>query len=243
MADRFFVDSPIRGETVVVSGPEAHHLAHVMRATPGGKVRLFDGTGVEYIARVVSIARREVHLAILSAERVDRELALDLTLGAPLPKGDRQKWLVEKAVELGVRRLVPLRTARAVAQPRAQAVARLRRAVIEASKQCGRNRLMDIGEPMDWAAFLALGVGRCCRLVAHPAAGASTAGCPHHPLWPAQTPPEQVLMAIGPEGGFTADEVAQAVAAGWQTIDLGPRILRVETAAILLVALVLQSFA
>ena len=85
-----------------------------------------------------------------------------------LPKGDRQKWLVEKAVELGVTRIVPLRTQRGVAQPVEQALVRLRRAVIEASKQCGRNRLLQIDEPRAWPDFVADAADTPCRLLAHP---------------------------------------------------------------------------
>ena len=122
-----------------------------MRATPGTQVTLFDGSGDEFAAAVDRVGRSEVELAILSRESINRELPFALTLGVALPKGDRQKWLVEKAVELGVARIVPLRTQRSVAQPVEQALVRLRRAVIEASKQCGRNRLLQIDPPQTMA--------------------------------------------------------------------------------------------
>ena len=88
-----------------------------MRAEPGSRVTLLDGSGRQWAAVVRRIGRSEVELAVGAAEPVDRELAVEVTLAVALPKGDRQKWLVEKAVELGVRRLVPLATARGVAQP------------------------------------------------------------------------------------------------------------------------------
>lgn len=242
MSDRYFVDSPISGETAVLTGPEAHHLIHVMRAAPGLKVVLFDGSGVEFTGRVEKVGRSEVCVAIASREQRSRELPLELILGVSLPKGDRQKWLVEKAVELGVRRLVPLRTARSVAQPVEQALNRLRRTVVEASKQCGRNRLLEIDEPRAWSEFVAepAGAARAARWVAHPgglaadqvglAAGTSAAGA------------ATVVAAIGPEGGFRDEEIALAVGAGWQLVDLGPRILRVETAAIWFCALAVHAF-
>jgi 16S rRNA (uracil1498-N3)-methyltransferase len=234
MTDRYFVDKPISADRVTLAGPEAHHLIHVMRATPGVRVTLFDGGGDEFTAAVELIGRSEVELSIVSREAIDRELPFDLTLGVALPKGDRQKWLVEKAVELGVTRIVPLVTQRAVAQPVEQALARLRRTVVEASKQCGRNRLLQIEEPQSWPTFVAGAAGAACRLLAHP--GASQDGRRDLPIGAGA-----VIAAIGPEGGFTDDEVAQAVAAGWQAVDLGPRILRVETAAISLAAMVVQS--
>ena len=87
--------------TATVSGDEAHHLIHVMRAKSGTTVTLFSGDGMEYDAKVESVGRNTVRLMILSQRHVDRELAVELTLAVALPKGDRQKWLVEKAVEIG----------------------------------------------------------------------------------------------------------------------------------------------
>jgi 16S rRNA (uracil1498-N3)-methyltransferase len=141
---------------------------------------------------------------------------------------------VEKAVELGVARLVPLITTRGVAQPTALAVERLRRAVIEASKQCGRNRLMEIGEPHDWSDFAATDAGGV-RLMAHPG-GISL----REAITPALEQPHGIVIAIGPEGGFTDEEVNRGVATGWTLIDLGRRILRVETAAIAISACIGQ---
>ena len=235
MSDRYFIDEPISPGRVVLAGAEAHHLIHVMRAAPGMQVVLFDGSGAEFPAVVEQVGRSDVVLSSLSREEVDRELPFAMTLGVALPKGDRQKWLVEKAVELGVSRIVPLRTQRGVAQPVEQALARLERTVVEASKQCGRNRLMQIDRPQSWPEFLHTESNASCRLLGHPhgACGASQLSVP-------DPRPECIALAIGPEGGFTDDEVAEAVAAGWQTVDLGPRILRIETAALLLVAVMVD---
>jgi 16S rRNA (uracil1498-N3)-methyltransferase len=247
VADRYFSQRPISEDRVVLSGPEAHHLVHVMRAKPGSRVVLFDGSGVEFLAQVDRIERSRVRLAVLSHQKVDRELPLELTLGVALPKGDRQRWLVEKAVELGVARMVPLVTARSVAryprvwrpiqadQRQGSMAGRLRRTAIEASKQCGRNRLMEITPPRAWPDYVAEAAEAPCRLLAQPGGHAPTPG----PL-SAADPAGPVFLAVGPEGGFTDDEVSLATAAGWQTIDLGPRILRVETAALVLVAMVCQ---
>ncbi len=117
MSDRYFTDEPITGGSVVLAGAEAHHLIHVMRAAPGHRVTLFNGSGDEFPAVVERVGRAEVELTVLARESVNRELPFELTLGVALPKGERQRWLVEKAVELGVTRIVPLRTCRAVAQP------------------------------------------------------------------------------------------------------------------------------
>jgi len=245
MADRYFVESPIASDRATLAGPEAHHLIHVMRVKRGSRVVLFDGSGAEFTAAVENVGRSDLELNILAREAIDRELPLAITLGVALPKGDRQKWLVEKAVELGVAKLTPLRTERAVAQPVEQALDRLHRAVVEASKQCGRNRLMEIERPRNWADFVEDTAAEPCRLLAHPRGfhrGAGPLPLESCPL-PHEKPPKSVMLAVGPEGGFSPDEIALAVAAGWHTIDLGRRILRIETAALLLTAMVIQWYA
>lgn len=232
MADRYFVEQPISGSEAVLEGPEAHHLAHVMRAKAGDDVTLFDGSGAEFAARVAKVGRSEVLLEVLARQEIDRESRVRITLGVALPKGDRQRWLVEKGVELGVARIVPLETDRGVAQPVDKALDRLRRGVIEASKQCGRNRLMEIAPPQDWQRFVADAPELAARWIAHPGSSGVTAICVQEV--PATT---ECYLGIGPEGGFTNAEVEAAEASGWRTVDLGPRILRIETAALYLASL------
>lgn len=227
MAHRFFVETPILADTVQLHGDEAHHMGRVMRLTAGDEVVLFDDSGAEFAARIETIDKRLATLAILQRREVDRELPCELTVACALPKGDRQKWLVEKLVELGATRLIPLETARGVAQPHDHAVVRLARGVIEASKQCQRNRLMRIEPACTVAEYLSrAAIG--ARLVAHP-------GGPPMPAVLSGTP-AAVRLAVGPEGGFTEEELQMATQFGWQLVGLGPRILRVETAAIALTA-------
>lgn len=231
MADRYFVEQPIAARQVRLLGTEAHHLAHVMRAKPGVGVVLFDGSGAEFDGRVHYVGRSEIILDVGERREVSRELPTSIALGVALPKGDRQRWLVEKSVELGVARLVPLVTLRSNARESAASMAKLRRAVIEASKQCGRNRLMEVAEPVELSAFLQMATGSW-RWLAHP--GAHAASVQTEP--PTELPPGEISLAIGPEGGFADAEVTLALQQGWTSVDLGPRILRVETAALALVA-------
>jgi 16S rRNA (uracil1498-N3)-methyltransferase len=252
MSERYFVAPPIQGDRVLLEGPEAHHLLHVMRAKAGDRVVLFDGGGIEFTAVVERGGRDRVELRVLSREMVDRELPFQLSLAVSLPKGERQKWLVEKAVELGVARLVPLITQRSVAQPGQGVLRRLRRTVIEAAKQCGRNRLMQLEEPLSWSDLIARSSAASIRLLAHPYNGDITdyrAMLADHDCRKSSNGeiisnvPIAIIAAVGPEGGFADDEVALAAASGWRTLSLGPRILRVETAAIALAAIIAaQSF-
>ncbi|BBO30533.1 RsmE family RNA methyltransferase [Lacipirellula parvula] len=230
MARRCYSDAPITGDQATLDGNEAHHLLHVLRATPGMAVTLFDGSGQEFDAEVVACKRSTVELAILESRLVDRELPQPLVLGVALPKGDRQRWIVEKSVELGVTRIVPLVTERS----EKQGGDKLGRYVIEASKQCGRNRLMEIAEPMRWSDWLTAsdlldeGTPTHRRWVAHPTGVRPTAA-----EFAQQLP---TLLAIGPEGGLSDGEVEAATAAGWKAVGLGERILRIETAALGLAA-------
>ncbi len=232
MADRYFVNEPITGERAVLHDAEARHLQRVMRAQPGDEAILFDGSGAEFVARVETLGRGQVVLRIVERREVNRELPWEITLAAALPKGERQRWLIEKAVELGVARFVPLVTQRGVAQPSDKVRTRLGRAVIEASKQCGRNRLMEIAAAEPIEKFLDESATSSVRFVAHPGGSARIA----EQFGPLETT-RQAFLVIGPEGGLTGAEVEIARTNGWQIVDLGPRILRVETAAVLLVAM------
>lgn len=221
MADRFYTPDALGPGDYALTGPEAHHLATVRRFAPGDEIVLFNGDGHDYPAHILSVGKRTVELSVLAPVAADRELPIPLVVGSALPKGDRADFLIEKLTELGVTRFVPLLTARAVVQPKAAVVEKFTRAVIEASKQCGRNRLMHIDPPQKWPDFLARPDLPPSRLILHTGPGLNAlkaeAGC---------------AVAIGPEGGFAPDEVAVALAAGWLAASLGPRVLRVETAAV-----------
>ncbi|TWT32326.1 Ribosomal RNA small subunit methyltransferase E [Posidoniimonas corsicana] len=231
MSERFFCEQPITGDTAQLAGSEAHHLLHVMRAKPGDAITLFDGSGAEFDAEVAASTRSTVDARVLARRDVDRERPRPLVLGVALPKGDRQKYLVEKLTELGVTRLVPLVTERSVAKLSGGALDKLRRGVIEASKQCGRNVLMTIDEPVPFEAALTLAPPTASRRIAHPGEGAdqpaadSTAGGA-----------TEAWRLIGPEGGFSDTEVAAAEAAGWSRLSLGRTILRIETSAVAIAA-------
>jgi 16S rRNA (uracil1498-N3)-methyltransferase len=233
MSDRFFAESLAVGSRATLTGDEARHLAAVMRAQVGEKITLFDGSGAEFSARILSIKKSSVELETVERRELSRELPFELALAVALPRGERQKWLVEKATELGVSRLVPLETERGVAVAKDSSRQRLHRQVIEACKQCGRNRLMEIGDSIPAAEYFASTGKDQLRLLADPS------GQPLGPFAP--WPQAGVHVAVGPEGGFTAAEVAAAQAAGWTPVSLGPRILRVETAALALAAWVALS--
>lgn len=225
MSERFYFAGPLALGPVTLDGPEAHHLAAVCRARAGDVVSLFNGDGREYVAEVSAIERQRIGLLVTAITDPVRELPFALEIAAPLPKGDRGEWLIEKLTELGATAFTPLRTRRSVVHPGAGKQDKLRRVVIEASKQSGRTALLDVRAPLDWADFLAATVGAELCL-AHPQAEGPVA----------RLTGERRVVAVGPEGGFTDEEVTAAVAVSWRVVGLGPRVLRVETAAIVLAA-------
>jgi 16S rRNA (uracil1498-N3)-methyltransferase len=183
---------------------------------------LFDGVAPESrVARVRSIGREFVELDIIGPGTSRHEPLVELTLAVAAPKAERFDWLVEKAVEVGVGTLQPLLTERSVVNPRVTKLERLRQRVIEASKQCGRNRLMVIAEPVTWRELLGQ-QPNALRLLAVRGAG----GILPKPV------PLTVVLAVGPEGGFTQEGERAADGAGWRPLGLGRAVLRVETAAV-----------
>ena len=220
MSDRFYFDGPLGPGDVTLEGPEAHHLTAVRRFAAGDAVTLFNGDGHEYPALVVDAGKRRATVRVTAIRSPDRELGFPLHVASALPKGDRGNFLIEKLTELGATDFTPLVSERSVVKADDAKADKLRRAVIEASKQCGRNVLMRVHPPARWLDWCERQSG--LRLIAHP--GNAARG--FAPV------PGGATIAIGPEGGFSDAEVRAALGAGWDRLSLGPRVLRVETAAL-----------
>src|SRR5438132_8018825 len=173
MSNRFYVNYPLAAGRIVLEGPEARHLASVRRLRPGDPVCLFNGDGQEYSAIVTTCARKSVELNVLGQASPKRELPFPIEVAAPLPKGDRAQVLLEKLTELGVASYVPLRTARSVVHPGETRLEKMQRHVIEASKQCGRNVLMQLAPLTDWRHYCLRTDLPPTRILAHPDSSAS----------------------------------------------------------------------
>lgn len=231
MADRFFAPDLTEAEgSYFLAGNEAHHLRTVCRAKPGTVVELLNGAGLVAEAKVLEVSRQGIDLSIESRRLVPAP-PNQLTLAVAIPKGDRAQWLVEKATELGAARLIPLRTERSVVEAGDNKIDKLRRSMIEASKQCGRAWQMEIDTPVPFADLLTQADGLPgSRWLLHPS-GPAIGDLPS-----TECEPRELLAAIGPEGGWTDSEVEQARAAGWQIVRFPGHILRIETAAVAMAA-------
>ena len=233
MSRRFYLPSELNVAAVELAGSEAHHLLHVLRCQVGEKVCLFDGNGTEATARIAAVTKRTAELEIVATRSPEGPEHTQLILATAVPKGERFRWLVEKSTELGVNRLIPLQTSRHVVDPGSGKLEKMRQTVIAACKQCGRNRLMRIGEATPWSTFLE----NECR--DQPVFVAHSDGQPSHeavrPTGSATA--TSIVLAVGPEGGFTDAEIDEAVQLGATLVSLGPRILRIETAALAMATL------
>ena len=230
--DTFF--GTIQGQEALLESEEFHHAVRVLRLRPGQEIRVIDGAGRAFRARLLSVERRQ--------ERARLELLEPLPSGEPrhrvalataVPRGERMDFLVEKAVELGVAEVVPLRFARSV---RIQAGRRDRwhRIARSAVKQSGRARLPQIAAPQTLGEWLAELPESVEGWALHP-------GGENPQRAPALPDPEVPrVLVVGPEGGLVPEEVEQLQARGFRVWSLGPRILRVETAALAGLALLMH---
>ena len=223
MADRFYFSGELVPDVIELLGGEAQHLSRVLRKQAGQRVMLFDGRGTEAEAEIVEVAKRSVRLQVLAVGSAERGCAVGLELATAVPKGDRLRWLVEKATELGVARITPMRCERSVVDPGAGKLEKMRQVVIEACKQCGRNRLMEIGEVVPFAECLR---GDGHRLLADRQGFRTSVESERF------AGAECVRVIVGPEGGFTSEETDLARAAGVERVSFGRHILRIETAGV-----------
>ncbi len=231
MAERFFLENPVVNDTATLDGDQARHAVSVMRYSPGDSIVLFDGAGREFKARIGAVKNKSVSLVIEETILHTRPVGPILTLAVALPKGDRQRFLIEKLVELGVDRFIPLKTERSVSIANSNVLDRFQKWTIEACKQCGRNFLMEISREQSIAGLIreSSGDGSASRFVADPRG--------NQPLHffrdvEAQQNFQKVVVAIGPEGGFADSELEHFLNSGWESIRMGDTILRIETAAI-----------
>jgi 16S rRNA (uracil1498-N3)-methyltransferase len=242
MTSRFFVENEFRSGTVSFSGAEFHHMIRVTRHQVGDTVRLFDGTGREADAQLTFVTRHAATLDVSKIETIPEETGPRLSIAIPVPKASRAGWLIEKAVELGVKNIIPLKTSRSVVDPRSSKLDTLRQNIVAASKQCGRSRLMTISPVVEWADFLKKECTGKSVVVAHPGGASFTGPLVRESLAEAAAKAKtkkakanpEMIAVVGPEGGFTVEEITQAVSKGGRLVSLGPRLLRVETAGVMM---------
>jgi 16S rRNA (uracil1498-N3)-methyltransferase len=221
--------------SVTLDEDEAHHLSRVLRLSEGSRAFVFDGAGNEWECEVARIAKREVELTLLWQLDDAVESPLQLTLAQALIKGDKFDWVVQKATELGATRIVPLITdhsdIRRAEERAEQKLQRWRRIALEALKQSGRRRLVEIAEPMSFTDFCAREAARN-NLIFSERGGRSLSE-----ISTGLQGVTQLNICVASEGGWSERELQKAEANDFIAVHLGHRILRTETAAIVAVTL------
>ena len=223
-----FDSTTIAEGRVRISGADARHVVKVLRATKGEQVIAFAGDGREWDAVIDSVGPTSLTLALGPARAARPESPCAILLGQGVGKGEKLDLVVRAATELGVAEIVPVATARAIAEGEGRAT-RLQRIASESCKQCGRAKVPVVHPPESLAAFLARAKGAELKVVPWEGGGIPLAEA-------ARGGAKSAAILIGPEGGLEAREVEAAKAAGFIAVTLGPRVLRTETAGIVAVA-------
>ena len=232
------------GETLELPKNIAHHAAHVLRLEPGAKLILFNGRGGEFSAVMTHVGRAGALVIIEKHMTIDRESSLSITLAQAICASEKMDWIVQKAVELGVSRIQPLAARLSVVRLSGERVEKrlnhLRKVVIAACEQCGRNRIPEVLSPaplQDWLGQQIMhfknplrNAAPDTRFMLSPTANEGLRYYPRILEIPV------VTLLVGPEGGFTQEEEAVALKAGFLPLRLGARILRTESAALAAVA-------
>jgi len=255
---RFFVtEESLRGQQVVFAAPQAHQIRNVLRMKPGEQVIVLDNTGCEYMVILTKISPQEVIGGVISKQQAQGEPHTQITLYQSLLAREKFEWVLQKCTEVGVTCFVPIVTERSIVRRQGavtqRKLSRWRRIVTEAAEQSGRGRIPQIKSPVNFAdAISGLdGFDRC--LIGTPEVECRVGIAHHFSIGVHCTPYREILRAgnaeptrkrriallIGPEGGFTDDEVADACSKGAKAFSLGKRVLRTETAAVVTSTIIL----
>ena len=238
MARFFLPRDKMSGQVGALDGPELDHLRKVLRMKPGDHITTFDDNGWEYEAVIRSMGPSKAELEVIRSYPVERESPLALTLAVGLTKGEKIDFVIEKATELGVRTIVPFASTYAVPKLDDRKIAaraeRWRKIALSATKQSGRTKVPEIWPLVGFDDLLNHVSLPAVKLLCWEKETEQSLEQAHERLRAAKA----VLVAVGPEGGFSASEADRARLHGFERIHLGRRILRAETAALTALALV-----
>jgi 16S rRNA (uracil1498-N3)-methyltransferase len=236
---RFFLPrSKIDGRRGSLAGAELEHLRRVLRLRPGDHIIVFDDSGCEHEAVILTLNDTQGEVEILRSYQAERESPLAVTLAVALTKGDKMDYVVEKATELGVKTIAPFVSRYTVPKlndrKAVQRVERWQKIALSAAKQCGRASLPEVLPVCDFRDLISKPDATGLKLFFWEKEAEQT----FKQLRDREAGVKSVLLVVGPEGGFTAEEAEMARARGYTTLHLGPRVLRAETAALTALSLV-----
>jgi 16S rRNA (uracil1498-N3)-methyltransferase len=234
----YFPRSPEPGESLELPADQLRYLRNVLRLKTGDALTLFDGRGFDYCAVITGLGGRKAQVRVTAKNRIPEEPKPKITLAQALPKGTKLEWIIQKATELGASRILPFTSARSIPKiqenRREQKLIRWRKIAAEAAEQCGRSEVPEIPGILSFESTLDRAAAGSLKVIfwevesdrsIREILGGNAAGI------------TDVFAVVGPEGGFAPAEIDRARAAGFVTASLGKRVLRVETAALAVLAI------
>jgi 16S rRNA (uracil1498-N3)-methyltransferase len=229
---RIYTQQPLsNGTSLELESGASQHLARALRMESGDEFVLFNGQGGEFPARLESVGKKTVVARLGDQRHRETESPLAIHLGIAISRGDRMDWVIQKATELGATRITPLFTERTEVKLKGERAEKKlqhwRQVAISACEQCGRNRLPEITDLSELRSWLA-GTAADLKFVLHHRAGNQDADA---------GAPASVALLVGPEGGLSDAEILAAEQAAYQSLALGPRVLRTETAPVAAIAI------
>ena len=228
----FWQDRAGIGETGTIGGTDARHIRTVLRMKPGDTLVVLDGAGNDFEAEIMSISSDEVRVSPVKRIQHNTDSPVKITLAQAMLKGKKMDTLARQITELGITRWVPFFSGRSIPVPtKSKLPARLERwrsIVMESLKQCQRSRLTEVDDIVSFDKVLELGSMSDVKLIFWEEETRTL----HEVLDPVPDKCEKICVILGPEGGFSESEIEKAVSLGFQSVSLGPRVLKAETATI-----------
>jgi 16S rRNA (uracil1498-N3)-methyltransferase len=236
---RIFIDGPLQsGASLALPDAQARHVSQVLRMAPGDEIVLFNGRGGEFSGTIAAITQRAVQVEVGAYRARDAEPPLDTTLVQAIARAERMDYTIQKAVELGVRRIAPVVSERSVVRMdedrAANRVKRWQAIAVSAAEQSGRTRVPPVEPIVPLERWLEATKQEPCRIWFEPGAEATIGDLPETP--------GAYFLVVGPEGGFAERERALFRARGLTAVSLGPRVLRAETVALVALTLLQARF-
>ncbi|MBI4847109.1 MAG: 16S rRNA (uracil(1498)-N(3))-methyltransferase [Nitrospirae bacterium] len=247
MTRLFLSPEKLFGEKIMIDGEQARYLSLVLRVKPGEQLVIFDGSGHKYFCKVLLVHKKEVVVEKIKKEPYSAESPVHISLAQGLPKSDKMDFIVQKATELGVNKIIPLITERSQVK-HTEKIERWRKIALSASQQCGREQIPEIDGPVEFGEFIRntpltpLDRGECnpplekgnCRIIFSEEQRERNL----KKILTGFKDTKNITLLIGPEGGFTREEVSSAVEKGFIEASLGRRILRTETAPLTAISII-----
>lgn len=246
---RFFINTAnvdLLSNTIIITGDDVNHIKNVLRMACGDIVMLSDGNGTDYTASLMEFKKERITAAIIESRPNCTEPPVDITLFQGIPKSDKMDYIIQKSVELGIKRIVPVITGRTVvrfdnAKDIAGKTERWQRICLEAAKQCNRGIIPAVDEPVKLEKALETRRDYALGIIPYEKeTGNSLKKCMDS--YNDSDINNGIAVFIGPEGGFTEDEINNAVHSGVKPVTLGPRILRTETAGLAVISILMYKY-